>query len=242
MRVPASFERLAVALLATVLVLSAAAATPAAAQEESINPGINESFADPDVEKFIARFERDGRAVYDNRTAIVTALDLAPDMEVADIGAGTGFIALLLAERVGPAGKVYAVEIAQSFLDHIDARAEEKALGNVETVLGAPRSPKLAPNSLDRVFLCDTYHHFEYPYDMLAEIRKSLRPDGRLVVVDFERIKGETREFVWNMVRAGKGTFTDEIIDAGFELLEEVPFTDEHYILRFKKRDLPDEE
>lgn len=209
----------------------------ALAQEESIHPGINKSFDDPDVESFIGRFERDGRAVYEKRNEVIETLRLRPGMKVADIGAGTGFFVMMIADKVGPDGTVYAVEIAKNFIDHIDAKAKEKGLKNIETVLGAPRTPRLEENSLDAVFMCDTYHHFEYPYDMLAEIRKALRPDGRLVIVDFERIQGVTREFVWNMVRAGKGTFTDEIINAGFSLIEEVPFTDEHYILRFKKRE-----
>ncbi len=215
-------------------------AVSAAAQEESIHPGINKNFENADVQKYLERFEREGRVVFDRREEIVAALDVSPGDSVADIGAGTGFFSFLLAEAVGAEGTVYAVDIAKNFVDYMDGKSKEYGLKNVVTIRNDPRSTGLEANSVDAVFICDTYHHFEYPFDMLASIRDALKDDGVLVIVDFERIAGETREFVWNMVRAGKGHFTDEIIDAGFALIEEVPFTEKHYILRFKKRELPE--
>jgi predicted methyltransferase len=71
---------------------------------------------------------------------------------------------------------------------------------------------------------------------MLAKIKKALRPNGVFVLIDFERIQGVTRPFVWEMVRAGKGTFTDEIINAGFQLVEEVDLLEAHYVLKFRHR------
>ena len=71
---------------------------------------------------------------------------------------------------------------------------------------------------------------------MLASIKDALRPGGRVVLVDLERVEGLTKPFVLNMVRAGKGTFTDEFRNAGFELLEDVPFSEEDYILVFEHR------
>ena len=82
-----------------------------------------------------------------------------------------------------------------------------------------------------------TYHHFEYPEEMLAGIKSALRPDGLFVFVDNERIEGVTPRGIMGMVRAGKGTFTDEILDAGFELIDEVDIgMEEHYLLRFRHR------
>lgn len=218
-------------------IASALTAPGVNAQEESINPGINDTFQDPDVQKFIARFERDGRAVYDKRQDVIDILDLEPGMDVADIGAGTGFFSLMIAEEVGPKGTVYALDIAKNFTDYVAKKAKEKGLKNVKTIVNDIKSTNLKKNSIDRAIIVDTYHHFEYPFEMLASIRKALRPGGIVVLVDFERIENVSREFVLNMVRGGKGHFTDEFKDAGFDLIEEVPFTEEHYILQFRERD-----
>jgi ubiquinone/menaquinone biosynthesis C-methylase UbiE len=226
--------RMAPLVLAVVLSWLAGGAL---AQEQSVNPGINEHFEDPDVETWIARFEREEREVYARRKEIARVLALRPGMDVADIGAGTGFFSVLFAEQVGPVGRVYAVDIAESFVRETVERAERLGLENVEGVVNPVDSIQLAEDSIDVAFVCNTYHHFEYPFKMLESIHGALRPDGVLVVVDYERVRGVTRKFIFDMVRAGKGTFTDEIRDAGFDLAREVPFSDEVYILEFRKRE-----
>ncbi len=85
------------------------------------------------------------------------------------------------------------------------------------------------------MFICDTYHHFEYPAFMMDSIKKALRDDGLLVVLDFERVKGVTPDFYYEHVRAGKGTFTDEIRNSGFDLLKDIPLLKDQYYLVFKK-------
>lgn len=206
------------------------------AQEESIRPGINKPFENPDVEGWLKRFERDDRDLYTRRNEVAAILDLQPGMDVADIGAGTGFYTMLFAEKVGPDGTVYALDIAENFISYIEETAQELGMENVKGINNPPDSTSLEPNSVDVVFLAHTYHHFEYPYKMLESIRSALRPDGRIVLVEFERIEGVTEKFVLRMVRAGKGTFTDEFINAGFELVEEVPFSEKDYILKFRLR------
>jgi len=206
------------------------------AQEDSIHPGINKLFENPDVEKWIARFEREDRRIYERRDEVVAVLGLTPGMDVADIGAGTGFFTILFAEKVGPEGTVYAVDIADNFVNHVTQTARELNLDNVKGIVNSVDSTNLAENSIDVAFMADTYHHFEYPFKMLESIRSALRPDGIVVLIDLERIEGMTSKFVLNMVRAGKGTFTDEFRNAGFELVEEVPFSEEDYILKFRLR------
>jgi ubiquinone/menaquinone biosynthesis C-methylase UbiE len=217
------------------LVLMATPATPTA-QEQSVKPGINDSFVDPDVDSLLSRMERPDRVIYKYRHAIVAALGLEPGMEAADVGSGTGFLALLMAREVGPDGKVYAEDIAQETLDFVARRAAEESLANVETVLGTHRSTNLKAASVDLLLACDAYHHFEYPEDMLASIHQALRPDGRFVVIDFERVEGVTEDFFLEHVRAGKGTFTDEVRDAGFEPEKEIPLMKGQYFLVFRKR------
>ncbi len=205
-------------------------------QEKSLKPGINKSFQNPDVDAFIRRFEIESREVYHNRDAIVNAMDLSPGMDAADIGAGTGFFSLLMAEKTGPEGTIFAVDIAQKFLDHIDRSSSQAGLKNIKTVLGKERSVNLPHESIDLAYICDTYHHFEYPFSMLESIHNALRPGGRLVIVDFERVKGISETWVLGHVRVGKGTVTDEVKDSGFELVKEDPFMEEQYFLVFRKR------
>ena len=105
------------------------------------------------------------------------------------------------------------------------------------SVLCSDRSIRLPSNSLDVVFVCDTYHHFEYPRSTLASIRRALKPGGKLIVVDFERIPGKSRPFILNHVRAGKQVFRNEIVDAGFRFVDELamPALRENYLLRFER-------
>lgn len=206
------------------------------AQEASVKPGINDNFRDPNPDSFISIFESESREIFHHRHDIVAALDLEEGLDVADVGAGTGFFSLMIAREVAPSGTVYAVDIAQKFLDHIQKSLADESITNVKTVLCTDRSTELEPESVDLVFVSDTYHHFEYPYDTLESIHKALRPDGVLVIIDFERVKGITAQWAYNHVRGGKGTVTDEVKDAGFELVEEVPMMEEQYFLKFKKR------
>ena len=98
------------------------------------------------------------------------------------------------------------------------------------------RSATLDTGSVDLVLACDAYHHFEYPEDMLASIRQALRPGGQLAIIEYERIRGVTDDFCVEHIRAGKGTFTDEIKDAGFDLVKEIPLLKGQYFLVFRKR------
>jgi len=202
-------------------------------------PDINKPFEAPDLDaqKFVERFESESREVYAHRQAIAATLDLKPGQEVADIGAGTGLFTFLFAEQVKPDGKVFAVDIAPSFLELIARRAREMDLGEVvATVRGAQDGTNLERRSIDVAFLCDTYHHFEEPDRMLRSIRRALRPGGRLVLVEFDREKAGT-DFVKTHVRADRETFLREIADAGFEPieLEAAPELSENFIAAFRK-------
>ena len=99
---------------------------PLQAQEKSVNPGINKSFKDPSVASFEKRFEIEGREVYDQRQTIIKEMGIKPGMTVADIGAGTGLFTRILAPIVGKKGKVYAVDIAKSFVEHSVKSAKEQ--------------------------------------------------------------------------------------------------------------------
>ena len=215
---------------------------PAAPQmpvEKSVKPGINAKFTAPDldVDNYVKKFEIESREVYLHRDAIVAACEIEPGDTVADVGAGTGLFSRLFSKSVGKNGWVYSVDIAPRFLEHINREAAKNKLTNITGVLCAENSVNLPPNSVDVFFICDTYHHFEYPKSTLASIKKSLKPDGHLIVIDFERIKGQTREWTMKHVRAGKEVFRGEIQDAGFKLVDDkwIKGFKENYFLKFKQ-------
>lgn len=211
----------------------------ALAQQPTITPTakeLNKSF-DADAAQWTQRFEHEGRAIYDKRMEILDAMGLKPGMDVADIGAGSGLMSRLIAGRVAPGGTVYAVDIARNMIDYINKTAEQEKIKNLRAVLGDPHSPKLAPQSVDVVCIIDSYHHFEYPTDMLAAIKQALRPNGTLVLIDFKRVEGISRDYILKMVRAGEGTFSDEFLNAGFDLVERRDdMFPENYLMKFKPR------
>ncbi|BCX47845.1 methyltransferase [Haloferula helveola] len=229
-----------VLLLAFSLVIPVAAQAP---KEESVRPGINEKFLDPElkVDDWLKRFEVESREVFHARDAVLAACKIKPGMRVADIGAGTGLYTRMFADAVGKDGWVYAVDINGAFLHHIQARAKQEGHANISAILCPEDSVSLPPNSIDVAFACDTYHHFEYPMSTLASLLRALKPGGTFVVVDFKRIEGESTDWVLGHVRAGEEVFRKEIETAGlkFEEKVEVPGLEENYFLRFSKPAAP---
>ena len=218
------------------LVLPLLLAPTARAQEKSVNPGINAPYEKaPNAKTFAASFEVESREVFNLRKEIVAACRLKPGMSVADVGAGTGLFTRLFATSVAPGGSVYAADIAENFLKHITATCKEAGITNVKTVLCKVDSSELPPAAVDVVFLCDVYHHFEFPDKTLATLHAALRPGGRLVLVDYRREEGKTPEWRLKHVRAGQDVFTREIEAAGFKLQGEEKFLKDNYMLYFQR-------
>lgn len=128
---------------------------------------------------------RPEREAEEQPDAALDAIGIVKGSAVADVGAGAGYMTWRLAERVGSSGKVYANDIQQKMLDLLRKNMERRKLANVETVLGALDDPKLPPGAIDLVLLVDVYHEFSEPQQMLRHIRESLRPDGRLVLLEY---------------------------------------------------------
>ena len=205
------------------------------ADEKNVNPGINEYYYDAEFQRWVSVFERSGREVFDKRHAIVSTLDLKPGMAIADVGAGTGFYTHLFAQKVGASGKVYAVDISENFIENILRAAKKQGLTNVEGIINTPKSTKLIPDSIDLAFLCDTYHHFEYPQTMLASIHHALRPGGQLVIIDFRKQPGVSSSWVMSHVRANEAIVIKEVETAGFKLLSQRDLLQSNYFLTFVK-------
>jgi ubiquinone/menaquinone biosynthesis C-methylase UbiE len=215
--------------------------SPRVAAQPKTDPKINEPFMKPDLKAFIKRFESNDREPYAKRREIVSALELRRGMSVADLGAGTGFFTRLFSEKVGESGKVYAIDIAPQFLNHIAAESKRLGQTNVVTVRGDQDEIKLPQAPVDLIFLSDVYHHLEKPEKALASMHRALRAEGSLVVIDFDKVEGQSTDFVLKHVRASKNVFRKEIEMAGFQEMRVVkpPALKENFFLRFQKAATP---
>jgi ubiquinone/menaquinone biosynthesis C-methylase UbiE len=128
--------------------------------------------------------ERPDRAREELPERVVAEMALAPDAEVADIGAGTGYFSFRIARQV-PDGRVYAVDIQPEMLDIMRARIEARGIDNVRLVQGTEDDPRLPPAAIDAVLLVDAYHEFAYPREMMEGIVRALRPGGRVFLVEY---------------------------------------------------------
>lgn len=225
-----SFARFAASLVPCFLML-----VSAAAQDKSVRPGINKPFENPNLKDYLEKFEGESREIAVHVREIVAACKLKPGMAVADVGAGTGLFTRKFAAEVGEKGKVFAVDIAPTFLRHIEKTCADSKLKNVVTVLCDQFSTRLPRNSVDRVFICDTYHHFEFPQRTMQSIHDALRPGGQVILIDFHRIEGKSTEFIMGHVRAGQEVFVREITTAGFKVVGEEKILKENYFIRFEK-------
>ena len=204
----------------------------------SAKPGINSGYLDPkiNVQRMVQRFEGESREVYRHRKKLADLVGLKPGQAVADIGAGTGIFTWPFARIVGSTGTVYAVDIAPKLVERLGRVAKTGKLSQVKPVLCGEKTCGLAKNSVDAIFICDTYHHFEFPQDTLKTIYDALRPGAQLVLIDFERIPGKSRNFILGHVRAPKEVFRKEIESSGLRFVEEVKTPlKENYFLRFRK-------
>ena len=131
--------------------------------------------------------DRAERVQEENPDAALDALKLAPGSTVADVGAGSGYITVKMASRVGPTGVVYANDIQPQMLSLLRQRLERQKIGNVRLVLGTFDDPKLPAAEIDLILMVDVYHEFSQPQGMLRRMRDSLKPGGRLVLLEYRK-------------------------------------------------------
>ena len=178
--------------------------------------------ASDDARGWEKRFERQGREVHDRREDVLKALKISAGDSVADVGVGSGLYTLSLAKAVGPKGKVFGVDVQDYFLEHVEAKAKKAGHDNITFVKAAQRSSNLDPGSLDLIFICDVFHHVEYPRTYLASLYAALEPGGRMAVIDYIAEEGESPKWVLEHVRATPAEFRAEFEAAGF-VFEEAP-------------------
>ena len=131
--------------------------------------------------------ERPERAEEEDPDLAISILKIPKGAIVADIGAGSGYMTIRMAQRVGPTGRVYANDLQPQMLDILGRRLAEERISNVTLVQGTVDDPKLPPASLDLEILVDVYHEFSRPQAMLQRLREALKPDGRLVLLEYRK-------------------------------------------------------
>lgn len=172
-------------------------------------------------------FDDPSRDAWQKPAEVIRALELAPGASVADIGAGTGYFSVPLARAV-PQGRVFAVDVAPSMVQHLEARARREKLANLVAHQAHADDPQL-PQPVDLVILVDTYHHIGAREAYFGKLRSSLTATGRLAIIDFrlDSPVGPRRG------RVAPDTVKAELARAGYRLVAEHDFLPYQYFLVF---------
>jgi arsenite methyltransferase len=185
-----------------------------------------------DPKAYVAMLEDPKRDAYQKPHEVITALKLKEGEVIADIGAGSGYFAFRLGAHVGEQGRVYAVDVSPEMIMHLNRRIRDLSARNVVSILAPPDDPLLADGSVDRVFICNTWHHIEHRDRYLALLKKSLKPAGEIIMIDFK--KEETPAGPPVEMRIDRKALVDELQRNGFRLDTEHRFLPYQYFLVFK--------
>ncbi len=139
-----------------------------------------------DVERWQKIFDDPQRDAWQKPDALIAALAIPPGAAVADLGAGTGYFTRHLAAAVGNQGSVLAIEVEPGLVDHLRARAEREGTANVTPILASAETPRLPRASVDLIVILDTYHHLDQRRTYLPNLRRALRPGGRIAIIDWK--------------------------------------------------------
>ncbi|MCC3243788.1 class I SAM-dependent methyltransferase [Methylocystis sp. WRRC1] len=183
-----------------------------------------------DAEKWAKQFDKPDRDAWQKPDQVLDALKLAPNASVADIGAGTGYFSVRIAKRV-PQGKVFSADIEKDMVRYLGERAKKEGLANIVPVQASPESANLS-EPVDVILLVDAYHHIGNRVDYFKKLQSSLKPGGKLVIIDFrmENTDGPPKEHRVSIEKA-----TEELKSAGYSLIETQDFLPRQYLAVFKK-------
>ena len=179
--------------------------------------------------------EEPSRDGWQKPVLVVTALKLAPDDVVADIGTGSGYFVPYLSEAVGPSGQVLAVDIQPEMLAFVERKVGELGLTNVATVLSQEADTGLEPESVDLAFMVDVYHELGSPSSLMSNIGAVLKPGGRFAVIDFKRDEEAAEIGPPLSHRVPQERVISELKRTGFELVENLSLLPYQYFLVFSR-------
>jgi ubiquinone/menaquinone biosynthesis C-methylase UbiE len=190
------------------------------------------------AEEWVPTLEGHRRVADQKIDAVLSRLSLKPGMVVADIGAGSGLFSRPLAKAVASAGKVYAVDIQQDLLDHINQRSKEENLHNIQTVLGEFDDPKLPARDVGLAFINDVLHHIQNRAAYLKALGSYVKTNGRIAIIEFNKDDPDAPHRNQPELQVGREEVLQWMSDAGFKLAEEHPelFPGKKWFLVFAKK------
>jgi ubiquinone/menaquinone biosynthesis C-methylase UbiE len=180
---------------------------------------------------------RESREREEDCNTLLAALKLKPGDTVCDLGCGNGFYSVKIAKLVGERGRVIGVDIQREMLGFLKERATQEKISNIEPVLGTVVDPKLPAASVDLVLLVDVYHEFDHPEHMLAAIRKSLKPTGRVALAEFRA--EDPKVPIKPLHKMSKAQIMKEFPPNGFKLVEEFDKLPWQHLMFFQRDDAP---
>lgn len=191
-------------------------------------------YAKGDAATFAAEFEEPSRALFRYRASMAGLMQAKPGMKVGEVGAGSGFLSRYLAEKVGPAGHVYANELEDKMVAYMKARASKEGIANLTVVKGTPATTGFEAGSLDSIAAVYAFSFFDQPEAMLTSMNESLKPGGLMLIVDIPSEQVGTQVV---------GYDAEDVIArataAGFTRVGENGVVPGHYSLVFRKGQLP---
>ena len=187
-----------------------------------------------DPKAYIAMLENPQRDAEQKPDEVIAALNLKAGETLADIGAGSGYFTFRFARKVGVSGRVYAVDINSDMILYMNRYIRDKKVKNVTTILSAPDDPLLMDASVNRFFICNTWHHVENRPQYIALMKRMLKPGGQIIDVDYRKEQlpvGPPPE-----MKLAKEDVIREMESGGFKLAKEHTFLPYQYFLVFVPR------
>jgi cyclopropane fatty-acyl-phospholipid synthase-like methyltransferase len=215
--------------------------TGTSADEQAIPPGL-ETYQGREIAQTMHYagapwLIRESREREEECSTLMKVLRLKPGHTVCDLGCGNGFYSLRAAKEIGAEGRVLAVDIQSEMLRLLRARAEEAELKNIKPILGTLIDPKLPAKEVDLVLLVDVYHEFSHPMQMLEKIRESLKPEGRVALVEFRT--EDQKVPIKKLHKMSKAQIMKEFPANGFKLVEEFDELPWQHVMFFARDDSP---
>jgi ubiquinone/menaquinone biosynthesis C-methylase UbiE len=225
-------------LAAATLVLTLAATLLVSAQQTATAPGVHpisgRRFAGVMGYQGAEWLDRAERVDEEEPDIAIDALKLQKGETVADVGAGSGYMTVRMARKVGPTGRVYANDIQPEMLTLLGQRLAKEKITNVETVLGAVDDPKLPAGTLDLILMVDVYHEFQQPQAMLRHMHAALKPGGRLVLLEYRKEDPSIPIRLEHKMTVAEARL--EVEAEGFTLTRVDPVLPRQHILIFTRR------
>ena len=187
-----------------------------------------------DPKAYMKALDDPKRDEYQKPHEVLTALNIKPGEVIADIGSGTGYFTFRLAHHVGDKGKVYAVDVSPDMIRHINRRSRDTKSTNIVTILADKDDPLLPEQSVNRIFICDVWHHVENQTKYLAAMKKMLKPGGEIVMIDFHK-----KELPFGpplQMKIAREDLIKQLEANGFRMAKEHSFLPHQYFLVFAPR------